>query len=104
MDFSRAWQTIIDIGNGIIAGLPNFVLALILFGIFYVIARRVRQLVTYMTEKRQRAKNLGVILGKLAQGGVIAVGLLVSLTILFPSFKPSDLIQLLGIGSVAKRQ
>ncbi|GAC1361202.1 MAG: hypothetical protein NVSMB44_14370 [Ktedonobacteraceae bacterium] len=100
MDFSRAWQTIIDIGNGIIAGLPNFVLALILFGIFYVIARRVRQLVTYMTERRQRAKNLGVM----AQGGVIAVGLLVSLTILFPSFKPSDLIQLLGIGSVAKRQ
>ena len=101
MDFSRAWKTIIDIANGIIAGLPNFVLALILFGIFYVIARRVRQLVMYMTEKRKRARNLGVILGKLAQGSVIAIGLLVTLTILFPSFKPGDLIQLLGIGSVA---
>lgn len=101
MDFSRAWKTIIDIANGIIAALPNFVLALILFGIFYVIAKRVQQLVMYMTEKRQRARNLGVILGKLAQGTVIAIGLLVTLTILLPSFKPGDLIQLLGIGSVA---
>ncbi len=101
MDFSRAWRTIIDIGNGIIAGLPNFVLALILFGIFYLIARRIRRLVIYMTEKRQQARNLGVILGKLSQGSVVAVGLLVALTILFPSFKPGDLIQLLGIGSVA---
>ncbi len=101
MDFSRAWKTILDIVNGIIAGLPNFVLALILFGIFYIIARRVRQLVIYMTERRQRARHLGVILGKLSQGGVMTVGFLVILTILFPSFRPSDLIQLLGIGSVA---
>ena len=101
MDFSRAWKTILDIVNGIIAGLPNFVLALILFGIFYVIARRVRQFVIYMTERRQRARHLGVILGKLSQGAVITIGLLVTLTILFPSFNPGDLIQLLGIGSVA---
>jgi small-conductance mechanosensitive channel len=101
MDFSRAWKTIIDIANGIIAGLPNFILALIFFGIFYIIAKRVRQFVIYVTEKRQRAKNLGIILGKLAQGGVITIGLLVTLTILIPSFNPGDLIQLLGIGSVA---
>lgn len=49
MDFTRAWQTIVDMVNGIIAGLPNFLLALILFGIFYLIAKKqhISPLLTY---------------------------------------------------------
>lgn len=101
MNFARAWQTIVDMVNGFIAGLPNFVLALILFGIFYLIAKKAKTFVIHFTEKRQKARNLGVILGKLAQGSVITAGLLVSLTIVVPSFNPGDLIQLLGISSVA---
>ncbi|MBV9231440.1 MAG: mechanosensitive ion channel family protein [Chloroflexi bacterium] len=101
MDFSRAWTTIRDMADGIIAAFPDLVLALIIFLLFYLVARRTRALVTHMTEKRQRAKNLGLLLGKLAQSAVVVAGLLVALTILFPSFKPGDLIQLLGIGSVA---
>lgn len=101
MDFSRALATIKDLANGTIAAVPNLLLSLVLFGLFYVIARRTRDIVIGITEKRQKAKNLGLILGKLAQGAVVVAGLLVSLTLLFPSFKPGDLIQLLGIGSVA---
>ena len=37
----------------------------------------------------------------MAQTSVIVAGLLVTMTVLFPSFRPGDLIQLLGIGSVA---
>lgn len=101
MNFARAWQTILDMANGLIAGLPNFVLALIIFGISYLVAKRTRAFVIHLTEKRRQARNLGVILGKLAQGGVMTAGLLVSLTVVFPSFNPGDLIQLLGISSVA---
>ncbi len=101
MDFSRALTTLTDMLNGIIAALPNLFLAFIIFVLFYFAAKRTRGLVTRMTEKRQKARNLGLILGKLAQSAVITAGLLVVLTILFPSFKPGDLIQLLGIGSVA---
>jgi small-conductance mechanosensitive channel len=101
MDFTKAWKTIVDMVNGIIAALPNLVLAVIIFGIFYLVAKRVKTFVIHITEKRRKARNLGVILGKLAQGGVVTAGLLVSLTMVVPSFNPGDLIQLLGISSVA---
>jgi small-conductance mechanosensitive channel len=101
MDFGRAWATIVDMVNGIIASLPNVVLALIIFLLFYFIAKRVYSFVAHTTDKRRKARNLGMLLGKLAQTGVIVAGLLVAFTVMFPSFKPSDLIQLLGIGSIA---
>lgn len=101
MDFSKALQTTENMANGFIAQLPNLALALITFTLFYFAAKRMRTIVIRLTNRRRKAKNLGLILGKLAQSAVIAFGLLVSLTIIFPSFRPSDLIQLLGIGSVA---
>jgi small conductance mechanosensitive channel len=101
MDFKRAWDTITNMAEGFIGALPNLVLAGIIFVIFYFVAKRIRSLVTQMTEKQQRAKNLALLLGKMAQTSVVIAGLLVTMTILFPSFRPGDLIQLLGIGSVA---
>jgi small conductance mechanosensitive channel len=101
MDFKRAWDTITNMTEGFIGALPNLVLAGIIFLLFYFVAKRIRSLVTQMTEKQQRAKNLALLLGKMAQTSVVIAGLLVTMTILFPSFRPGDLIQLLGIGSVA---
>ena len=59
--------------NSIIAGLPNFALAVAIFLLFYFIAKRCRWLVTSLTEKQNKAKNLGIILGKLAQTAVIVI-------------------------------
>lgn len=101
MDFARAWTTLVDMVNGFIAALPDLVLALLIFVVFYYFARRTHIFVFRLTEKRQKARNLGIILGKLAQSAVIVAGLLVALAVVFPSFKPGDLIQLLGIGSIA---
>ena len=101
MDFSRALDTMKNMWYGITAGLPDFVLAVLIFLLFYFIAKRIRHLVARMTDQRRRGKTLGVVLGKLAQGGVIMAGVLIALTVVFPSFQPNDLIQLLGIGSVA---
>ena len=101
MNFSHALVTFQKMVDDIIAGLPNFVLAVVVFFLFYFVAKRTRLFVVGLTERRHKAKNLGIILGKLAQIGVILTGLLVVLSILFPSFNPGDLIQLLGIGSVA---
>src|SRR5438270_372793 len=101
MDFARAWTTLVDMLNGFIAALPDLLLALLIFTCFYYLARRTHIFVFSLAERRQKARNLGIILGKLAQSAVIVTGLLVSLAVLFPSFKPGDLIQLLGIGSIA---
>ena len=87
--------------NGLILLLPNIMLALIVFAVFLFAARVIKSLVKRFTRQHRQARNLGLVLGRLAQGTVLLVGLFVGLSIVLPSLKAGDLIQLLGIGSVA---
>lgn len=87
--------------NGFIFLLPNMVLALTVFTIFFFIARTIKKVVKRLTRDRRQARNLGMVLGRLAQGTTILVGLFIALSIVIPSLKASDLVQLLGISSVA---
>jgi small conductance mechanosensitive channel len=87
--------------NGLINLLPNLVLSLITFAIFVYAARTIKQVVRKLTRHRREARSLGMVLGRLAQGTTILIGLFIALSIVIPSFKASDLIQLLGISSVA---
>ncbi len=87
--------------DGLITLLPNLVLSLITFAIFFYAARTIKQVVRTLTRNRREARSLGMVLGRLAQGTIILIGLFVALTIVIPSLKASDLVQLLGISSVA---
>lgn len=98
---SIAWDKIQGMLNGLIVMLPNIVLALIVFALFFFAARAIKFLVQRLTRKYRHARNLGLVLGRLSQGIVILVGLFVALSIVIPSFKAGDLIQLLGISGVA---
>jgi len=98
---SKAWDKIQGMLNGLIVMLPNIVLALIVFAIFWFVARGLKSLVKRLTRRHRQARNLGLVLGRLSQGIVILVGLFVALSIVIPSFKAGDLIQLLGISGVA---
>lgn len=81
--------------------LPNIVLALIVFAIFFFVARVIKKVVIKVTRNHRQARNLGMVLGRLAQGTTILVGLFIALSIVIPSLKASDLVQLLGISGVA---
>lgn len=98
---STAWAKIQEMLNNAIAMLPNVVLALIVFALFYLAARSIKSLVRRLTQKRRHARNLGLVLGRLSQGIIILVGLFIALSIVIPSFKAGDLVQLLGISGVA---
>lgn len=101
LEVATAWTKIQGMINGAIALLPNLVLALVVFTIFWLIASKTKSLVKRLTHRRRHARNLGLVLGRLSQGMVILVGLFVALSIVVPSFKAGDLIQLLGISGVA---
>jgi len=101
LEVSTAWAKIQGMINGAIALLPNLVLALIVFAIFWFIARGIKSLVKRLTRRHRQARNLGLVLGRLSQGIVILIGLFVALSIVVPSFKAGDLVQLLGISGVA---
>lgn len=98
---STAWAKIQGMVNGLIIMLPNIVLALIVFAIFFFVARLIKLLVKRFSRKYRQAHNLGLVLGRLTQGTVILVGLFVALSIVIPSFKAGQLVQLLGISGVA---
>jgi len=98
---STAWAQVHGMIKGMIAMLPNLVLALIVFLIFYFVAESIKSLVKRMTKKHRRAHSVGLVLGRLSQGIIILVGLFIALSIVIPSFKAGQLIQLLGISGVA---
>ncbi|BAZ20651.1 MscS mechanosensitive ion channel [Kalymmatonema gypsitolerans NIES-4073] len=100
-EISAAWNKVQNMINGFMVLLPNIVLALIVFAFFFFIAGRIKGLVKRLTRKHRQARNLGLVLGRLAQGVTILIGLFIALSILIPSFKAGDLVQLLGISGVA---
>jgi small-conductance mechanosensitive channel len=87
--------------HAVITLLPNLGAALFVFVLCYGAGKGVKAPVIRVTNQRRRYRNLGVVLGRLAQWGIGFVGLLVAFSILLPSFKAGDSLHLLGIGSVA---
>lgn len=101
MDFSIALQKVQDMANSLVAAVPGIIIGVIVFAIFFFVARGVKSGVRRATEQRRRARNLGLVLGRLAQGTILLLGLLVALTIMLPNFTPTSLVSALGIGGIA---
>lgn len=101
VQISAAWEKVQGMINGFIALIPNLVLALFVFAIFFVVAGAVRRLVRRLTRAHRHARNLGLILGRLAQWTMLLIGLFISLSIVIPTLRAGDLVQLLGISGVA---
>lgn len=90
-----------EIVRSAIASLPNILIGLLVFVIFFLIARGVRRAVYSVTLRSRNRENLATVLSRLAQWSVMLAGLMLALTIILPSLRPAQLIELLGIGSVA---
>ncbi|WP_237479348.1 mechanosensitive ion channel family protein [Lichenibacterium dinghuense] len=100
-DLSQALASLQAMAASFVAFLPYLVVALIVYAAFHFAGRYANRAIIYLTERRRRHRNLGRVLGRLAQGGLMLVGLLVALVIAVPSFQPAQLVQLLGISGVA---
>lgn len=100
-DMSEALASIQGLGVSFLERLPYVVIAIFVYGVFHVAARSTRRLIRHFSEQRQKHRNVGLVLGRLAEGGIMLLGVLVALVIALPSFQPAQLIQLLGISGVA---
>jgi small conductance mechanosensitive channel len=101
MDLSEVWARFHEQIIGLIAALPTLAVALLIFALFFLVAKQSRRLVTHTLGKRPHTRNVGLVLGRLSQGLVTLLGLLVALSVALPGFGAGQLIELLGIGSVA---
>ena len=96
-----AWYKLQAMGEGLVAATPNIIAGVIVFTLFWLAAKLVRWSVQKWTERYQGRRNVALVMGRLTQGVIFVLGLLVAAVIIFPTFTPASLIQFMGIGSVA---
>ncbi len=100
-DTGVIWQTMRGMGEAFLAQLPYIVVGIIVFGVFVVAGRVLRKIVRTTGERTRLDTTLADLLGRIASFAIIVLGLFVAAVIVFPAFKPGDLIAGLGITSVA---
>jgi small conductance mechanosensitive channel len=83
-----------------VALLPNLGLALLVLATSYTLGRLIQRLSKSFFSRHGRP-NVGLLVGRLAHWALTLLNVLIALSILLPSFHAADLIQVLGIGSVA---
>ena len=101
VDFSNAWKTGVKILNESIALLPNIVLAAVIFVLFLLLASFASSLTRRTLLHRRSHVGLAILFARLIQTIIAVVGFLISLSVVAPSFQVSDLVKLLGVGTVA---
>lgn len=99
-EISNAWATVDGMIDWAVAFLPKLAIGVVVFVLFWLIGKGVRAGVRRAMADRP-GRNVGLVLGRLAQGALNLLGLLVAVTIMFPSVRPVDLLSLLGISGVA---
>lgn len=100
MDLSIAYQRFEEMASAAARLVPSLLLGILIFVAFLFVARAIKALVQKLNQHRKH-RSLGMVLGRLAQWGVILFGLLIGVTVAFPSFTPANLISALGITGIA---
>lgn len=97
---SNTTDSISDLWSGFVDLLPELGAAAVVFVIFVGLGAVARRVIRRITRDHSSA-NVGQVLGRLAQAGLLLLGLIIAVTIVAPSVGVSELFALLGIGSVA---
>lgn len=98
--FEPAGERLEEISRAAISVLPSMLVGLLVFLILMFFAK-LAAVVLAAAVARRSSENLGLVVGRLVKWTLYFVGLLVALSIMLPTFKAGDLVQLLGIGGVA---
>lgn len=100
-DVRVVWRTIRSLGESLLGRTPYVVIGLIVFLAFLLLARIVKRAIMTAGERTRLDVNLADLLGRLSSLIITALGVFVAAVVIFPTFKPGDLITGLGITSVA---
>lgn len=86
--------------DGFYAALPRLAVAVLVFAVFWLVAKGIRDVVHRVTPG-PRDSSIGIVLGRLAYAGILLIGMLVALVVIVPTFTVGGLVGALGIGGVA---
>jgi small conductance mechanosensitive channel len=87
--------------NGFLAMLPLLAAGVVVFLLFWVGANGARNAIERITAKRSEFPGAGKAFGRLTYIALMLLGLLISVTVGFPSVTPDKLFSVLGLGGVA---
>jgi small conductance mechanosensitive channel len=100
-DLHMVWTTLVDLGQSFLARLPILLVGVIVF-VLFIIAGQIAKHALLATARRTRLNlALAHLLGRLASAATMVLGLFVAAVVVFPAFKPGDLVAGLGITSIA---
>ena len=100
-DFGQATQGVHQLAASFTERLPYLAIAVGVFIIFYVCGIVLKRVALAVVERTQRHRSVGIVLGRIGQGVLVLLGLLVGLVIAVPGFTPGQLVSVLGLSSVA---
>lgn len=95
------WQVFSQLTRDLLARVPYLLLGLLTLLVFFIIARILKSILTTAGRRTRLDITLAELLARLASAATIILGLFVAAVVIFPTFKPGDLIAGLGITSVA---
>ncbi len=101
MDISQAWESAQAMFNSFLEALPKIGLGVIIFAVFYFVANWVKMTAQRIAQAADLTAGAEMVVGRLSRWAVISLGFLLALNVAVPSFTMGELIQLLGISSVA---
>jgi len=100
-DPNIVWHVFRQLGSSLLARVPYLLFGLIAFVVFLVIARILKTVWITAGRRTRLDITLAELLARLTSAVTVILGLLVAAVIIFPTFRPGDLIAGLGITSVA---
>lgn len=99
---SDAWKSGERIVDSAIRLLPNVILGIVIFILFLLIGSFTKWLIRRAAERHNVSRvGLALLLGRVGQLVMIVLGILIALAIAAPSFNTKNIVQMLGIGTVA---
>ncbi|QKZ11313.1 mechanosensitive ion channel family protein [Spirosoma sp. KUDC1026] len=100
--FVLFWRTVRDFLKGSVERLPYLLVGLFVFLLFWVLGKVVQKVINKVAVQTHAIDNMLANLVSRIVGMLITIlGFLVACVVIFPSFKPGDIIAGLGITSVA---
>ncbi len=95
------FNTLADITGWFLSRIPYLIIGIVVFALFIFAGRIVKRILLTAGERTRLDVTLANLLGRLVSFVVILLGFFVAAVVIFPTFKPGDLITGLGITSVA---
>lgn len=100
--YNEAYTTFDKIMASFWERLPYFILAIVVFILFWLLAKVFKFFIAKTLSNRTYTRqNLVLVLNRVGSSAIVFFGFLIAMVIAIPGFTPSQLVGALGIGSVA---